>query len=93
MVRRALESELGAVQVGSDEPDEDRRARHEAYTAFQQLIDKIVVIPVGNRSEKSGQATYSVKIYGQLAALMSHDGECREAVVAGVGFEPTTFRL
>jgi site-specific DNA recombinase len=73
--------------------DDDHRA--DAYRAIRELIEKVVIIPKGGAYQG-----YNIEIHGQLAALLevSQCGTMRErksmgALVAGVGFEPTTFRL
>jgi site-specific DNA recombinase len=73
--------------------DDDNRA--DAYQAIRELIQKVVIIPKGGRYQG-----HDIEIHGQLAALLeaSRHGTMREpksmgALVAGVGFEPTTFRL
>ncbi len=73
--------------------DEDKRA--EAYQAIRGLIDKVVI-----RVLEEGEATYKpveVDLYGRIQALFPESARVREnskgVVVAGVGFEPTTFRL
>jgi site-specific DNA recombinase len=73
--------------------DDDNRA--DAYRAIRELIEKVVFVPKGG-----AYRGYDIKIHGQLAALLeaSQRGTMREpqsmgALVAGVGFEPTTFRL
>ena len=73
--------------------DDDNRA--DAYRAIRELIEKVVIIPKGGAYQG-----YNIEIHGQLAALLeaSQCGTMREhnsmgALVAGVGFEPTTFRL
>ena len=60
----------------------------EAINLVRDLIGKIVVHPAPDR--------LPLEIVGDLAALMSQEQEPNgipTAVVAGVGFEPTTFRL
>jgi site-specific DNA recombinase len=73
--------------------DGDNRAK--AYRAIRELIQKVVIMPKGGAYQG-----YDIEIHGQLAALLeaSQRGTMREpksmgALVAGVGFEPTTFRL
>jgi site-specific DNA recombinase len=73
--------------------DDDNRA--DAYRAIRELIEKVVIIPKGGAYKGC-----DIEIYGHLAALLeaSQRGTMREpksmgALVAGVGFEPTTFRL
>jgi site-specific DNA recombinase len=73
--------------------DDENRA--DAYLAIRELIQKVVISPKGGAYQG-----YDIEIHGQLAALLeaSQHGTMREpksmgALVAGVGFEPTTFRL
>ena len=73
--------------------DNDNRA--DAYRAIRELIEKVVIVPKGG-----AYRGYDIEIHGQLGALLeaSQRGTMREpqsmgALVAGVGFEPTTFRL
>jgi hypothetical protein len=73
--------------------EDDNRA--EAYRAIRELIEKVVIIPKGRAYQGC-----DIEIHGHLAALLeaSQRGTMREpksmgALVAGVGFEPTTFRL
>ena len=71
--------------------------RYEAMELIRNLIDRIEVRPGAKRGEAE------VKLVGVLAQLLDFacsddattaSGErCRVLVVAGVGFEPTTFRL
>jgi site-specific DNA recombinase len=65
-------------------------ASAEAITLVRDLIGKIVIEPAPGRSP------LPLKILGDLAMLVSQEQEPNgipAAVVAGVGFEPTTFRL
>jgi site-specific DNA recombinase len=62
----------------------------EAVSLVRELIGKIVVYHAPDRSR------LPLEIAGDLAALMAQEQEPNRmprAVVAGVGFEPTTFRL
>ena len=70
--------------------------RERTRTILRGLIEKIVVRPAGP------YAPVEFDVYGQLAGLLQLSGEAldpapgvesRVAMVAGVGFEPTTFRL
>jgi DNA invertase Pin-like site-specific DNA recombinase len=75
--------------------------RTEAAALMRTLIDKIVLTP----AEHEGRKTLSVDLYGDIAGILSmaaqtkkppqRDGFTEESIklVAGVGFEPTTFRL
>jgi site-specific DNA recombinase len=71
---------------------EDDRA--DAMAAIRELVEKVAIIPAGP------YGPVELKIHGRLATLLqaSNEGaikrpESMGAVVAGVGFEPTTFRL
>jgi hypothetical protein len=76
--------------------DDDNRA--DAYEAIRELIEKVVVNPRGGAYQG-----YDIEVHGQLAVLLdaSRGGTIQEppspksmgVLVAGVGFEPTTFRL
>jgi site-specific DNA recombinase len=70
--------------------------RGEAALALRGLVDRVVLHPGAKRGEMRAE------LHGVLAALMSDDphnlktrtsDDVRVSVVAGVGFEPTTFRL
>ena len=68
----------------------DDAAGHEAINLVRELITRIRVIPTP-KGEPIG-----LEIAGDLAALLSANNEGTPVVstmVAGVGFEPTTFRL
>jgi site-specific DNA recombinase len=74
--------------LASQEPGE--RAR--AHALLRQLVERIVVRPTG----PYGPVEFDV--YGQLAGLIQLSdpvpaARSMGAMVAGVGFEPTTFRL
>ena len=63
---------------------------YEAMTILRDLIDKIVVIP-GGKGHPS-----ELQVVGNIAGLLvenSSGTNCSESLVAGAGFEPTTFRL
>jgi site-specific DNA recombinase len=75
----------------------DEASRDEAFELIRSLIDKVVVTPA--------EGDLHIDLHGELAGIL---GLCREGrrgggfdeemvaqikVVAGVGFEPTTFRL
>jgi site-specific DNA recombinase len=82
--------DLRTYMAGAD--DENRA---DAFRAIRELVEKVVIIPKG-----APYKGYDIEIHGQLAALLeaSQRGTMREpqsmvALVAGVGFEPTTFRL
>ena len=69
------------------EPD----IRDEAATLLRELIDTVSVSPMKNGWE--------VKIKGEVGRMVNlaegktEQNQCSVKVVAGVGFEPTTFRL
>jgi site-specific DNA recombinase len=72
--------------------DEGNRA--EAFQAIRELIEKIVIHPTGPYK------AVNIEIHGKLAALLQISKKSAGkspksvgAMVAGVGFEPTTFRL
>jgi site-specific DNA recombinase len=80
------------LRVALEAADDDNRS--EAYRAIRELVEKIVIRPSGPRRP------VEIEIHGQLATLLraSKEGTIQEpesmgAMVAGVGFEPTTFRL
>ena len=65
----------------------------EASRCIRELIEEIRLVPEGG--------THRIELYGELAALMnlanknprSKEAGVQITLVAGVGFEPTTFRL
>ena len=69
----------------------------EANTAIRQLVERVQLIPVNGELK--------IELYGELAALLKLGTEPKDehpqaqsegvqiTLVAGVGFEPTTFRL
>ena len=74
--------------------------RDEAASAIRGLIDRIVLTPGARRGEMGAA------LHGDLGAILEWTGNGHEktktdipmsgmsvSVVAGVGFEPTTFRL
>jgi site-specific DNA recombinase len=74
--------------LASQEPDD----RSQAHALLRQLVERIVVRPTG----PYGPVEFDV--YGQLAGLFQLSDPVPAtrslgAMVAGVGFEPTTFRL
>ena len=62
-------------------------ASAEAVTAARELILEIRIIPTAKGDP------VEIEIVGDLAALMVSEPAVTTAVVAGAGFEPTTFRL
>ena len=80
------------LRAGLDAADDDNRA--DAYRAIRELVERIVIHPSG------AYQPVEIEIHGQLATLLRAPNErtIREpqsmgVMVAGVGFEPTTFRL
>ena len=65
----------------------ESEAAAEARDLVRRLIETVVVAPLPERGQ------YELTVKGQIAALVSQDGDCTTLVGAGVGFEPTTFRL
>jgi site-specific DNA recombinase len=71
----------------------DEHTRLEAAECIRQLIDEIRLSPENG--------VLQVELYGELAALIRLANEhprsrgtgVQTTLVAGVGFEPTTFRL
>ena len=71
------------VEVVSDpSPDAD-----EVRSVLRKTIQRICLEP---RKNESG---YNLVIKGDLAALISQDGQTTLMMGAGAGFEPATFRL
>ena len=68
--------------VSDPSPDAD-----EVRSILRKVINRIVLQP----QQDSGE--YKVSIKGDLAALLSQDGQSTLMVGAGTGFEPVTFRL
>ena len=74
----------------------------DALALMRQLIDHIVLTPV---EDARGRESLSVDLHGQLAGILSLANKLRKPMdlsgpaiksmklVAGVGFEPTTFGL
>ena len=79
----------------------DEAYRAEAVAIIRSLVDKIVLTP----AEIDGKKTVVIDLHGELAGILSlasnaekpldKSGSSVESIkmVAGVGFEPTTFRL
>jgi len=74
------------------EADEDSRLA--ANEAIREIVEKVVIHPRGRYKP------VEIEIYGQLAALLriseraaADPLESRGVLVAGIGFEPMTFRL
>ena len=70
-------------------------SRQKAATILRSLIDKIVLHP------KEGRGNLDIELHGDIAAVLhllqnkggTSSGDVMNWLVAGVGFEPTTFRL
>ena len=71
-----------AEVVSDPSPDAD-----EVRSILRKVINRIVLQP------QQDQGEYGISIKGDLAALLSQDGQSTFMMGAGVGFEPTTFRL
>ena len=92
-------SELYARKIGDLKSlIQNDTTKHQATEIIQSLIEKIVVSPTGQRGKSD------VVLHGALASILAyandtaHSGAVssstgRVLLVAGVGFEPTTFRL
>ncbi|WP_426045916.1 hypothetical protein [Brevundimonas sp. DWP1b2] len=51
------------------------------------MIETVVVMPLPERGK------FALTVQGKIAALVNQDGDNTMKLGAGVGFEPTTFRL
>ena len=92
-------SELYARKIGDLKSlIQNDTTKHQATEIIQSLIEKIVVSPTGQRGKSD------VVLHGALASILAYandtaqsgvvsSGVGRVLLVAGVGFEPTTFRL
>jgi site-specific DNA recombinase len=71
----------------------DEERRDEAFEKIRALVEKIVIHPRG------AYKPADIEIHGRLAAILRVSEEAARPsqsvgrMVAGVGFEPTTFRL
>ena len=65
----------------------DSEAAVEAKDLVRKLIETVVVMPLEARGK------FALTVQGKIAALGNQDGENTMKLGAGVGFEPTTFRL
>jgi len=65
----------------------DSEAAAEARDLVRKLIETVVVTPLEARGE------FALTVQGKIAALVNQDGDNTIKLGAGVGFEPTTFRL
>ena len=89
-LRHALRGADKVVRVGSLERAlnrSDREAAAEARDLVRKLIKTVVVTPLEDRGK------FALTVQGKIAALVNQDGENTTKLGAGVGFEPTTFRL
>ncbi len=74
----------------------------QAADLIRKLVDKIVLVPV---TDDEGHKSLSIDLHGHLAGILSLATKAKRPLgesgleigymklVAGVGFEPTTFRL
>ena len=65
----------------------DSEAAAEARDLVRKLIETVVVMPLPERGK------FALTVQGKIAALVNQDGDNTTILGAGVGFEPTTFRL
>lgn len=65
----------------------DSEAAAEARDLVRKLIETVVVTPLKERGR------FALTVQGKIAVLVNQDGENTTKLGAGVGFEPTTFRL
>jgi site-specific DNA recombinase len=84
---------MALAYKGYNETPDQQLARENAYNVIRQMIDEIRVFPDGPDTDKRGGGPVILEVHGQMAALLSGEEDCRSRLVAGVGFEPTTFRL
>ena len=80
----------------------DELARVQAADLIRKLVDKIVLVP---GTDDEGHTSLSIDLHGHLAGILSLATKAKRPLnesgpevgymklVAGVGFEPTTFRL
>ncbi|MFN3634787.1 recombinase family protein [Paracoccus pantotrophus] len=75
--------------------DEDEGKRIEAADTLRSLVDQIVLTPVDGKVEIDVQGDLAgiLMISAQTKNPASGAGSSQVKMVAGVGFEPTTFRL
>lgn len=87
----AYSSKIRDLKATSAEADDDSRLA--AHQAIQEIVEKIVIHPHGRYKP------VEIEIDGQLAALLRISERAAEpqksggVLVAGIGFEPMTFRL
>src|SRR5262249_18902877 len=94
---RYYRKQVGALREALNDP----KARAEAVALLRTLVDRIVLTP----EKIGGKKQLSIDLIGALAGILSLSAGSKKAVqitpdgleqiklVAGVGFEPTTFRL
>jgi hypothetical protein len=83
-------ADLKAALLAADEAN-----RADAFQIIRELVERIVIRP------KGPYRPVDIEIQGRLAALLQASSgaaggsplQSRGVMVAGVGFEPTTFRL
>lgn len=88
-----LGARIGKLKQWLAQGDAEHRDR--AFAAIREIIDHIVVHPTERKKP------VDLEVHGQLATLLglsdatagSEDPKTVEALVAGIGFEPMTFRL
>jgi site-specific DNA recombinase len=76
---------VGSLERALDRSDSEAAA--EARNLVRRLIETMVVTPLEERGK------FALTVQGKIAALVNQDGENTMKLGAGVGFEPTTFRL
>ncbi len=67
------------------------RSDSEAATEARDMVRKLIGTVVVTSLEERGK--FGLTVHGKIAALVNQDGEKTTKLGAGVGFEPTTFRL
>jgi site-specific DNA recombinase len=83
---------VAALEEALNRPED----RDQAHAALRGLVDQVLIHP----GEKRGEVR--AELYGELASILElmesknktlTSGDVRVSLVAGAGFEPTTFRL
>ncbi|WP_417999883.1 recombinase family protein [Hyphomicrobium sulfonivorans] len=89
-----------AAEAARQREQGQEELRQGAREALRSLIERVVVAPDGEPTDARGGGAVTVTVHGQLATLLAmsdapNDVEVvhRVVLVAGAGFEPTTFRL
>jgi site-specific DNA recombinase len=85
---RSYREKVKDLKAALNAADEENRTM--AYEAIRELIDQVVIRPDG------AYKPVEIDIYGRIQSLSPKNEtglESMGVVVAGVGFEPTTFRL